>query len=202
MIEAVLFDFDGVLVDSEPVHFECWNRVLAPFGFQMTWDEYARNCIGVSDRAMIQALCDLAGRPEWFDDIWAQYPAKKAWFRERIAENVPMPGETRTLLHELRDRYKLALVSSSGRLEIVPALEAAGVHGAFSTIVTGEDVRQLKPSPEPYLTAAERLGVRHALVVEDSEAGKASGLAAGFEVLAVGHADETAALVRERLGLR
>jgi len=201
LFEAILFDFDGVLVDSEPVHYECWNRVLAPFGFQMTWEQYARNCIGVSDRAMIEALCDLAGRPEWFDGIWAQYPAKKAWFRERIAAHVPMPQSTRDLLAELQASYKLALVSSSGRHEVVPALEAAGVYGAFSAIVTGEDVRNLKPSPEPYLTAAGRLGVRRALVVEDSEAGQASGRAAGFEVLAVSHADETAPAVRRRLGL-
>jgi sugar-phosphatase len=95
--------------------------------------------------------------------------------------------------------YRLAVVSSSGRREIEPALEAAGVRPVFETIVTGEDVLELKPSPEPYRTAADRLGVKRAIVVEDSEAGVASGLAAGFEVLRVPSAESMAALLRTRL---
>jgi beta-phosphoglucomutase len=199
--QAILFDFDGVLVDSEPVHFECWNLVLEPFGFRMSWDEYARNCIGVSDRAMIRALCRLAGRDDWFDAIWAEYPRKKSILRERLASNVPMTADLRSLLHDLSRLLPLAVVTSSGRLEVEPALEAAGVRKAFATIVTGEDVSRLKPDPEPYATAARRLGVRCALVVEDSEAGQASGRAAGFDVLAVPSAGRTAELVRERVGL-
>jgi beta-phosphoglucomutase len=197
--QAILFDFDGVLVDSEPVHFECWNLVLEPFGFQMSWDEYARNCIGVSDRAMIRALCRLAERDDWFDAIWAEYPRKKAILRERLAASVPMAGDLCELLRELAGFVPLGVVSSSGRLEVEPVLEAAGVRSAFSTVVTGEDVSRLKPDPEPYATAAQRLGVQYALVVEDSEAGQASGRAAGFDVLAVPSADCTARLVREKI---
>ncbi|MEZ5403250.1 MAG: HAD family phosphatase [Bryobacteraceae bacterium] len=199
--EAVLFDFDGVLVDSEPLHFACWNEILRPFDFQLTWDDYAANCIGVSDRAMIAALCRVAGRDDWFDPIWAEYPRKKSIFRERMVEHVPMAQDLRGLLAELGREMPLAVVSSSGRLEIEPALEAAGVRHVFRTIVTGEDVGSLKPSPEPYRTAASRLGIAHALVVEDSAAGIASGRAAGFEVLEIVHATETAGRVRHRLGL-
>jgi beta-phosphoglucomutase len=199
--DAVLFDFDGVLVDSEPLHFECWNHILAPFDFQLTWEDYERNCIGVSDRAMIQALCRVAGRDDWFDAIWNQYPRKKELFRGRIAADLPISTDLRALIHDLARAMPLAVVSSSGRLEIEPALEAAGVRQAFSTIVTGEDVSKLKPSPEPYQTAAVRLGVSAALVVEDSEAGQQSGRAAGFDVLAIPHARETATLVRRQLGL-
>ncbi|MEZ5352790.1 MAG: HAD family phosphatase [Bryobacteraceae bacterium] len=197
--DAVLFDFDGVLVDSEPLHFECWNQILHPYGFQLSWEEYEANCIGVSDRAMISALCRVAGRDDWFDGIWQQYPRKKEIFRSRMAADLPMPADTRELLLELAAQMPIALVSSSGRLEIEPALEAAGVRSAFTAIVTGDDVRQLKPSPEPYQTAAARLGIRTALVVEDSEAGMESGRAAGFDVLAIRHATQTASLVRQRL---
>jgi HAD superfamily hydrolase (TIGR01509 family) len=200
-IEAVLFDFDGVLVDSEPVHFECWNEILAPFGLSLSWEEYERHCIGVADRAMIDALCRLSGRPELFDAIWAEYPRKKAVFRERMAQAVPMPETVKRMLRGGLNGMPLAVVSSSGRLEVEGALELAGVRHAFRTVVTGEDVRQLKPSPEPYRTAAARLGVGHALVVEDSDAGVASGEAAGFEVLRVGSAGETAGRVLGRLGL-
>lgn len=200
-IQAVLFDFDGVLVDSEPVHFECWNEILKPFGLALTWDEYEHNCIGVSDKAMIQAICRVARRDDLFDGIWAQYPRKKEIFRARMRQSVPMPDSVKEMLLGGLDGLAMAVVSSSGRLEVEGALELVGVRQAFRTVVTGEDVRNLKPSPEPYQTAAARLGIAGALVVEDSVAGIASGEAAGFEVLQVDSAHRTAELVRRRLGL-
>ena len=175
-----------------------WCEIIAPHGLVLTWENYAANCIGVSDRAMIETLCRVTGRPESFDVIWAQYPAKKTLFRRRAVENVPMPHSTRELLASL-DGYRLAVVSSSGRAEIEPVLEAAGVRRHFETIVTGEDVRELKPSPEPYRTAAARLGITRALVVEDSPSGIASGRAAGFEVLEIVEAEQMAGLLRARL---
>ncbi len=198
--EAILFDFDGVLVDSEPVHYECWSEVVKPYGLSLTWDDYVRNCVGVADKAMIQALCDIFHRGDLFDEIWAKYGWKKAMFRERMIQNVPMPESTKEMLRSL-EGYRLAVVSSSGRQEIEPALEAAGVRPLFETIVSGEEVAKLKPDPEPYKTAANRLGVTRALVVEDSEAGIASGTAAGFEVLRVPSAESTAELLRKRLGI-
>lgn len=200
MIEAVLFDFDGVLVDSEPVHFDCWNEILCSFGLSLAWDDYESNCIGVSDKAMIRAICRVAARDDLFDAIWLQYPRKKEIFRARMRQAVPMPESVKDLLLGGLDDLPLAVVSSSGRLEVEGALELAGVRSAFRTVVTGEDVRNLKPSPEPYQTAAARLGIRHALVVEDSAAGIASGEAAGFEVLRIRSAGETAAQLRARLG--
>ena len=199
-IEAILFDFDGVLVDSEPLHYECWCEIIAPHGLVLSWENYAANCIGVSDRAMIDTLCRVTGRPERFDAIWAEYPAKKALFRRRAVEQVPMPADTRDLLGSL-DGYRLAVVSSSGRAEIEPVLEAAGVRRYFEILITGEDVKQLKPSPEPYRTAASRMGISRALVVEDSPAGIASGRAAGFEVIEVREAAAMAGQLRRRLDL-
>lgn len=196
--DAILFDFDGVLVDSEPLHYDCWRDILIPYGFRLTWEEYERNCIGISDKAMIRSLCRIAGRDELFEPVWNDYPRKKAMFRERIAQSVPMPESTREMLLSL-EGYRLAVVSSSGRLEIEPVLEAAGVRPVFETIVTGEDVTRLKPEPEPYLKAAAQLGAARPLVVEDSEAGVAAGHAAGFAVIRIPSAHQTAALVRERL---
>jgi HAD superfamily hydrolase (TIGR01509 family) len=198
--EAVLFDFDGVLADTEPVHRACWAEVLAPFGIVLDWPTYQRYCVGVSDRDMIGALCALAPQPVPFDRIWAQYPRKKALFRERTRAASPVPEPTRALVADLAASHmRLAVVSSSGRSEIEPLLENAGVRSHFGALVCGEDVARHKPDPEPYLLAAAILGIRSALVVEDSDAGCASGQAAGFDVLRVASADEVPRLVREWL---
>jgi HAD superfamily hydrolase (TIGR01509 family) len=181
-------------VDSEPLHFACWREVLAPFGFQPGWDDYAANCIGVADREMIRRLCRMAGRDDWFDAVWAEYPRKKQLFRERAAANPPMPDSTREWLLGWTG-CPLAVVSSSGRLEIEPVLDAAGVRGIFATVVTGDDVSRLKPHPDPYLLAAGRLSARWPLVVEDSTAGLASAAAAGFPALRIPDARDTARLL-------
>ncbi len=198
--EAIFFDFDGVLVDSEPLHYGCWSEVLDPHGVRMSWDEYAAYCVGVSDRALIERFCQLSGGRAEFDTLWAEYPKKKALFRDRMLADVPMPAATRRLLAGLNG-YKLAVVSSSGRTEVEPPLVEAGVRDYLDTLVCAEDVARHKPAPDPYQEAARRLGVSRALVVEDSEAGQASGRAAGFDVVYIPRPERTAELVSAHLGL-
>jgi len=187
--EAILFDFDGVLLDSEPLHFACWRQVLATLGIDLDWECYRDHCIGVADREMVAFMAALAPMPVTFEQLWELYPLKSRLYVERVADNPPFPEGTRRLLPALSRSYKLAVVSSSGRKEVEPLLEAGGLRPYFATIVAGEDVERHKPAPEPYLTAARRLGVSRALVVEDSEPGVASGLAAGFDVLRIECAD-------------
>ncbi len=97
--------------------------------------------------------------------------------------------------------YRLAVVSSSGRSEVEPFLELAGVRHYFGAIVCGSEAGPLKPSPDPYLLSARMLGIQSALVVEDSDTGEASGLAAGFEVLRVTHPVEVGPALTHRLGM-
>lgn len=100
-----------------------------------------------------------------------------------LAATPPFPQATLDLVQELKSSYKLAVVSSSHRLEIEPPLERAGIRGCFQALVCGAEVPNMKPAPDPYLRAAELLGARSPLVVEDSSAGVASAIAAGFQVL-------------------
>ena len=182
--QAILFDFDGVLVDSEPVHFECWRQVLVPFGIQLDWATYHAHFIGISDFEMLESLARLRQPPIDVCLLWDEYPRKRALFRERMASGSAITPEVRELLHALSD-YRLAVVSSSGRDEIEPLLQAGGIRACFSALVCREDVTEFKPAPQPYLKAASLLGASRALVVEDSQAGIASGKAAGFDVLEV-----------------
>ncbi len=199
LYDAILFDFDGVLLDSEPVHFECWKQVLEPFGIRFDWDTYTRKCVGVSDYEMLVLLGRQADPPVPAERLWREYPRKNALFVERIRRRPPVPEQTRELLEELHRRLPLAVVSSSSQREVVTILKETGLHGYFRTVICSEDVQRHKPDPEPYRLAAQRLGAERPLVVEDSESGERSGRAAGFDVIRVPRAGEMAALVRERI---
>lgn len=196
--DAVLFDFDGVLADSEPVHCACWAEILAPFGIQLDWDLYRRHCIGVSDRAMLEFLASCAEPPVNVDLIWPRYADKKALFRQRIADTDVCPSAVVDLVRSL-DAYRLAVVTSSGRQEVEPVLERAGIRSHLAAAVYGEDVARHKPAPDPYLRAAELAGSVRPLVVEDSQAGVDSARAAGFAVIRVAGPAEVPARVRAAL---
>jgi HAD superfamily hydrolase (TIGR01509 family) len=196
--DAILFDFDGVLVDSEPLHFACWNEILSPYGQALEWDTYVRHCIGVSDREMIERFCHLFTPALPFEEIWAQYPRKKEMFRDLLAAAAPFDAGTVALIHSLA-ALPLAVVSSSARTEVEPALIQSGLRPRFATLVCGWEAPRLKPAPDPYQMAAAQLAARRPLVVEDSEAGVASARAAGFDVLQVAHPAEVAARVRDAL---
>ena len=195
IFDSILFDFDGVLADTEPIHYQCWLEILAPYGIQPTWEYYQRECIGISDRLMVERIAT----PALFDLIWPQYASKQALFRHKVTINPPFLDETTKLISELSPRYKLAVVSSSGRTEIEPPIVRAGLREHFQAMVCGKEAGNLKPSPDPYLRAAELLGTKKPLVVEDSAAGEASGRAAGFEVLRVTSAESVPSELRRAL---
>jgi HAD superfamily hydrolase (TIGR01509 family) len=188
-----------VLVDSEPVHYSCWCDVLKPYGFDLDWDTYARNCIGVSDRRMLEQFASDAGPPVTLERLLDEYPRKKELFRERIATADVFDPATIELVRTLGARYKLAVVSSSARAEVEPSLVRYGVREHLHALVCGWEAARLKPAPDPYLKAAALLGVTRALVVEDSDAGEESGRAAGFDVLRVSSTAEVPARVRAAL---
>jgi beta-phosphoglucomutase len=197
--EAILFDFDGVLIDSEPVHFGCWADVLQPLGIQFDWDLYQKHCIGLDDRKLLNFLCHLKNPPLSLDHIWVtQYPSKQQMFVKKMTSSPPFPATVVELLKSLSD-YKLSVVTSSGRSEVEPVLEAGGIRPLFQAVVCAEDVTRHKPAPDPYLLAAKLLDIKSAVVVEDSDAGLQSARAAGFDVIQVRSPEETAQAVLSRL---
>jgi beta-phosphoglucomutase-like phosphatase (HAD superfamily) len=196
--DAVLFDFDGVLVDSEPVHHKCWQEVLTPYGVNLDWQTYSEHCIGIADRSMLVFLCELADPPLQVEILEADWPRKRAMYRERI-ESIGIAVDVQALVSELRGKYKLAVVSSSGMDDIGVILERSGLLDSFDTIVTGHDVERRKPAPDPYLLAMHRLGAKRGLAVEDSKAGVASAREAGLDVVQIASAADLCRLVRAAL---
>jgi beta-phosphoglucomutase len=196
--DSILFDFDGVLADTEPIHWACWAETLAPLEIELSWETYRANCIGVADRDMLVFLASLAARVVDPESLRPQYAEKKALFRQRMEETSPCSAETVELIKSLTN-FRLAVVTSSGRSEVAPILERAGIREHLGAVVFGDDVIRHKPDPEPYLLAAERLEAKHPLVVEDSAAGVDSAKAAGFDVIKVVSPIQVAEFLRLRL---
>lgn len=196
--EAILFDFDGVLIDSEPLHFACWKELTAPFGISMDWETYNARLRGHSGNGLLEIMRHMVDPPVPLESIAAIYPVKNDLFRSRVLEIDVMSDEVKQLLHWLAD-YRKAIVSSARQSHVTAILDRIGMRPRFDTIVCRDDVQAVKPAPEPYLTAAARLDVKRALVVEDSEAGAESGRAAGFDVLFVRSYAEMPALLLDRL---
>ena len=198
--DAILFDFDGVLADTEPLHFSAWREVLIPHGIDLTWNFYVEKCIGVADREMLDFLRTLANPAVSLDVLWPEYANKKRLFQKLVAGQSPISVATVDLIKSLA-KIKLAVVSSSFRAEIEPMLRRAGILEHFGALVFGDDVTNFKPHPEPYLMAAAKLGAFRPLVVEDSDAGQASGKEAGYEVLRIVRAADVPEEVLRTLNL-
>jgi HAD superfamily hydrolase (TIGR01509 family) len=190
-MRAVLFDFDGVLVDSEPLHFRAMRAALVAEGFTIDEEEYWRHLLAHDDRGAIRIALERHGLPYDGARIDAVTRRKAEAFEAVLADIAFFPGVPELVLSLSRE-LPLAIASGARRVEIEAILEAGGLRDAFSAVVGIDDVSRSKPDPEPYLTAMRRLNGRapglqpaQCLVIEDSTTGIAAGLAAGMKVLAV-----------------
>lgn len=192
--EALLFDFDGVLADTEPVHWACWRDILAGEGIELDWEYYQRHCIGLSEREFLSAIGRRSNPPRSVDELWPLYKLKQNRFADHVAREAVISERTREIIKR-HAHIALGVVTSSCRVEIEPILIKEKVFEHMKTCVYGDEVQNLKPAPDPYVLALERLGVGHAVVFEDSEAGMASARAAGCRVVQVKRAEELPELV-------
>jgi HAD superfamily hydrolase (TIGR01509 family) len=190
---ALVFDYDGVIADTEPLHWKSWAALLAPYGIQFEWEEYCALGLGVDDARIIKALEHKAPLPDGTEFTRRNFERKRM-VREWSLLETPIPRETIELLKTLAGR-PVGLVTSSERSEVEPVLRAAQIHDRFDAMVFGEDVTAHKPSPEPYLLVAQKLGVAAGIAFEDSSPGLESARAAGFAAVKVEHPRELAQLV-------
>ena len=189
MLSAVIFDFDGILVDSEPLHFRAFNQVLNPMGKGITWEEYCDTYIGYDDRDAFKEIHKAHGEKLSPKELKKLIDQKAAILQEYIldGEAVPLPGAVE-LLKSIPVRLPVALCSGALKSDIMPILEKLGIDGVFSAIVTAEDTDKSKPDPAPYRLALEKLDIDDAstaLAIEDTPAGIMSAKKAGLKVLAV-----------------
>ena len=202
--EAVLFDFDGILVDSEPMHFRAFTEILDPLGMGFPWKEYVETYMGFDDRDAFREAFRARGIA--LDDarLANLVAAKSRAFQDGIRKGVTSYPGAVSLIESLHaDGRPLALCSGALRSDIEPILARLGVAGRFDVIVSADDVRRSKPDPESYALAFARLSERRApsltvpgrsVAVEDTPAGIRSAKGAGLRVLAATNSYEAGAL--------
>ena len=194
-IEAIVFDFDGVIVDSEPLHCAAFQSVLQPLGIHFTWEEYLRDYVGFDDRDALR-FAFSRHETDLSDDQMNVLIAKKATEFARLASTsdvVLYPG-VMELLATFSGAIPLAICSGALRQDIEPVLERFNIQSHFPTIVTADQVDRSKPDPESYRKSFELmqqvwgpLNTDRCIAIEDTPAGITSAKGAGLYTVAVTH---------------
>jgi beta-phosphoglucomutase len=190
---AVIFDMDGVLVDTYHAHYRSWLEMAEPEGIHFTEAQFAET-FGRTSREIIAHFWG-EGR---YDDaqIAALDLRKEEAFRRAVAADVPaMPGVHELLDRLHRDGFRLAVGSSGPPENVALVLDRLDLHKFFGAVVTGADVTRGKPDPQVFLLAAERLGVppRRCAVIEDAPPGVAAANAAAMASVGLVSTGRTAA---------
>jgi beta-phosphoglucomutase len=193
-IDTLIFDYDGVIANTEPMHWQIWAEILEPLGIRFTWDQYCEFGRGAQDASMFAKLRQLAQNPSTLSGLEELNALRKRIVRDLCVNEPPIAGATIEMLRSLRG-YRLSLVTSSAGSDVQPVLRAAGIYQCFDAMVFGEDVECHKPAPDPYLLLRNRLGIRAGLVFEDSDAGIMSAQQAGFTVIPIADPEQLSRIV-------
>jgi beta-phosphoglucomutase len=193
--EAVIFDFDGVIVDTEPLHYDAFQKVLEPLGISFTWKTYVDIYLGFDDRDAFREAFRRHGRALEDRRLSQLVEAKSRAFQEILRAGVKVYPGILPMIESLHaSGVPMAICSGALRSDIDPILSGLGVARCFLHIVTADDVRRSKPDPECYVLALRRLSQsipqefstpRNCLAVEDTPAGIEAAKGAGLSVLAV-----------------
>jgi len=216
MLRAIIFDFDGILVDSEPLIMRLTQQMAAREGWQVSGEEYYRDYLAFDDRGIVEHLYASHGRPidpARRNELVA-WKARTYW--EAIREGLPPEPGAVDFVHTVSAHYPLAIASGSLRLEIERLLGTLGLREMFPVLISAEDTEHGKPDPEIYLKALaalrqlppkpsqvsgpspgqipghdrgglRNLEARECLVIEDAPAGIQAAHAAGMKCLALAH---------------
>lgn len=196
MIKAILFDFNGVIIDDEPIQMNAYKEILAKEGIALTEADYY-SCLGMDDKTFVaEVYRRLEKKPET-NKILEVTLAKTARWREMITDELPIFEGMTDFIKKMSNDFALGIVSMAKREEIEFVLECAGLRDCFSVIISAEDVSNCKPDPECYIKGfnaldsyrikREHLPMVHkeCLVIEDSPPGIAAGKKAGLKTLGV-----------------
>jgi beta-phosphoglucomutase len=196
MIQAIFFDFNGVIIDDEPLQMEAYKEVLRGQGIDLTETDYY-GALGMDDRSFVRTAFARSNKPLSDELLRELLAAKSTGHRQLIENELPLFPGVVTFLKATSRQFALGLVSMAAPVEIEYTLDRASLSALFSVVVTAEDVNVCKPAPDCYRLGLEKLNARRAdqrllpllpqecLVVEDAPPGIESGRLAGMRTLAV-----------------
>ncbi|HET9297630.1 MAG TPA: HAD family phosphatase [Candidatus Binatia bacterium] len=195
MLRAVIFDFNGIIVDDEPIHFELFQRVLKEEEIDLTEADYYERYLGCDDRGAFTMAYREHGRALSHSKLAQLIERKAAYYQEDIKSKMRVFPGVQTLVPELAKKLPLAIASGALRNEIDIILSGIGLLAYFYAIVSAEDVTQGKPEPDIFLKALAQLNAAfdndhpirpsECLVIEDSREGIRGAHRAGMKCLAV-----------------
>jgi len=192
---AVIFDFDGVIVDTEPLHYQAFQKILTHRNLGYSWEDYKAIYMGFDDRDAFREAFARGGSTLTEGELEQLIAHKATIFQEVIAYGViPYPGVT-ALIRNLHDQgTPLAICSGALRSDILPIIQQLSVANCFTQIITADDVQHSKPDPTCYRIAAQQLIAAYPdqlrpdsaiVAIEDTPAGISSAKGAGLQVVAV-----------------
>jgi len=193
MLDAVIFDFDGIIVDTEPLHYKAFQELLVPLGLGYSWGQYLDTYMGFDDRDAFREAFRAAGRALSDAELKSLMKAKAEAFLQIVSGGVAPYAGVVELIRSISGTLPLALCSGAVRGDIDPILAQLGLTGVFDTLVTADEVAASKPDPESYRLAVRRLQElfpgrvqpERSIAIEDTPAGIQSATGAGLRVLAV-----------------
>ena len=185
MIKAIIFDMDGLMIDSERVTFECYQEILK--GMNLTMDEeFYKTLLGKPLKGIYQRFYDVYGNNFPIEDVIKDVHALMA--KRFETEGVPIKTGLKSLLEYLKENnYKTIVATSSNRDRVDTILSQAKITDYFDDSICGDEVTKGKPNPEVFLKSCQKLGVNvdEAIVLEDSEAGIQASYDAGIKVICI-----------------
>ncbi len=196
MIKAILMDFNGVIINDEPLHMKGYQEILKSEGIDLTEEDYYAS-LGMDDKAFILTAHARAGREISDINLQKMIVEKTAKWREMVDAEIPLFEGTENFVRKMEQEFALGIVSMAVREEIEYILDKTNLRDCFSIIVSAEDVANHKPNPECYRKGFRMLdAVRtrrghnpivqsECLVIEDSPQGIMAGKAAGLKTLGV-----------------
>lgn len=195
MLRAVIFDFNGIIVDDEPIHFQLFQKVLGEEGIELTEQAYYARYLGFDDRGAFTTGYRDHARQLSNAKLSELIERKAAYYQQAIRNHVAIFPGVKALVAQLAQSLPLAVASGALRNEIETILTTAGLIGHFQSIISAEDVTQGKPEPEIFLKALAALnsqrgngsaiGAAECVVIEDSKEGLKGARRAGMKCLAV-----------------
>lgn len=185
MLKGIIFDLDGILIDSEPIAYSILQEMVSAYGGHISLDDYTANYLGRTVAMGLSTIKSVFNAPETEEELMEIYLRKE---QEKLIEGVPLkPGVKELLVYVKTCGYKTIVASSSIRERAENILKSYDILKYFDDMVFGCEVPKGKPHPDIFLKACEKMGIQphEAIVIEDSEAGIEASYSANITTICI-----------------